>query len=63
MSALTTNTEIKLALEAFKTGHQGMLAQPKVRPSPTPEGATPTATAAPPKKKNPNKHKKNQLKG
>jgi hypothetical protein len=63
MSALTTNTEIKLALEAFKTGHQGMLAQPKVRPSPIPEGATPTATAVPPRKKNPNKHKKNQLKG
>jgi hypothetical protein len=63
MSALTTNAEIKLALEAFKAGHQGSLDQPRVRPSPTPEGATPTATVAPPKKKQAHKHKKNKLKG
>ena len=63
MSALTTDAAIKLALEAFKAGHQGSLDQPRVRPSPTPEGATPTATAAPAKKKKAEKHKKNKLKG
>jgi hypothetical protein len=63
MSALTTNAEIKLALEGFKTAHQGSLDQPRVRPSPTPEGATPTATVAPVKKKQAQKHKKNKLKG
>src|SRR5437899_2608214 len=60
MSALTTNVEIKLALEGFKVGHQGSLDQPRVRPSPTPEGATPTATVAPPKKKQAHKNKKNK---
>ena len=63
MSALTTNAQIKLALEGFKAVHQGSLDQPRVRPSPTPEGATPTATAAPVKKKQAHKHKKNKLKG
>ena len=63
MSALTTDAAIKLALEAFKAGHQGSLDQPRVRPSPTPAGATPTATAAPAKKKKAEKHKKNKLKG
>src|SRR5207249_2334741 len=47
MSALTTNAEIKLSLESFKVSHQNALAQPRVRPSPIPEGATPTPTAAP----------------
>jgi len=60
MSALTTNTEIKLALEAFKTGHQGMLAQPRVRPTPP---GSPTPPPPPVKKKQANKHKKNKLKG
>jgi hypothetical protein len=63
MSALTTNAQIKLGLEGFKTAHQGGLDQPRVRPSPTPEGASPTPTAAPPKKKKADKHKKNKLKG
>ena len=63
MSALTTDAAIKLALEAFKAGHQGSLDQPRVRPSPTPAGATPTATVAPPKKKQAHKNKKNKLKG
>ncbi|HYY35760.1 MAG TPA: hypothetical protein VE867_05250 [Candidatus Binatia bacterium] len=60
MSALATTPEIKLALQALKTSHQGMLDQPKVRPSPTPEGFTPTPTASgtPAKKKPANKQKK-----
>ena len=58
MSALTTNAEIKLSLESFKTSHQNALAQPRVRPSPTPEGASPTPTAAPRHKKAGQKHHK-----
>jgi hypothetical protein len=56
MSALTTNAEIKLSLELLKASHQNALAQPRVRPSPTPEGATPTPTAKPVHKKH--KHQK-----
>jgi hypothetical protein len=37
MSALATTPELKLALQGLKDVHQGMLAQPRVRPSPTPE--------------------------
>jgi hypothetical protein len=62
MSALTTNVEIKLALEAFKGGHQSALAQPRVRPSPTPEGATPTPVPATVHKKQAHKNKKNKFK-
>ena len=58
MSALTTNAEIKLSLESFKASHQNALAQPRVRPSPIPEGATPTPTAAPRHKKAGQKHHK-----
>jgi hypothetical protein len=58
MFALTRSTEIKLALEAFKTGHQGMLAQPRVRPTP-PGSPTPVP---PPVQKKQAKHKKNKLK-
>jgi hypothetical protein len=60
MSALATTPEIKLALQALKTSHQGLLAQPRVRPSPTPEGATPTpkASGTPAKKKPAQKNKK-----
>jgi hypothetical protein len=60
MSALATTPEIKLALQALKTSHQGALDQPRVRPSPTPEGATPTPTPSgtPAKKKPAQKHKK-----
>lgn len=60
MSALATTPEIKLALQALKTSHQGLLEQPRVRPSPTPEGAapTPTASGTPAKKKPTEKHKK-----
>jgi hypothetical protein len=63
MSALTNDAGIKLALEAFKSGHQGVLAQPKVRPTPTPEGATPTPTPArTPGKKAAHKEKKKKNK-
>jgi hypothetical protein len=65
MSALATTPEIKLALQALKTSHQGLLAQPRVRPSPTPEGSTPTPapSGTPAKKKPPaNKHKKKKEK-
>ena len=58
MSALATTPEIKLALQALKTSHQGLLAQPRVRPSPTPEGATPAPSVAPGKKQPGHKKKK-----
>src|SRR5262249_155207 len=58
MSALATSREIKLALQALKTSHQGILDQPRVRPSPTPEGATPTPTPSRTPKKPTDKHKK-----
>ena len=60
MSALATTPEIKLALQQLKSAHENILAQPRVRPSPTPEGATPTATATP--KKQAHKNKKAKLK-
>jgi hypothetical protein len=66
MSALATTPEIKLALQALKTTHQGLLDQPRVRPSPTPEGYTPTPapSGTPAKKKKPaKKHKKKKEKG
>jgi hypothetical protein len=61
MSALATTPELKLALQALKTDHQNILAQPRVRPSPTPEISgtpSPTPTSTPLKKKNKEKHKK-----
>jgi hypothetical protein len=63
MSALATTPELKVALQAQKDNHQGMLAQPRVRPSPTPEpsgtpSATPTSTPAKKKAKDKNKKKK-----
>ena len=42
MSALATTPELKLALQALKAVHQGMLAQPRVRP--TPDTSTPSPT-------------------
>src|SRR4029453_163701 len=65
MSALATTPEIKLALQGLKTSHQGLLDQPRVRPSPTPEGSTltPAPSGTPAKKKQPaNKHKKKKEK-
>jgi hypothetical protein len=62
MSALATTPEIKLALQAFKAAHQSLLNQPRVRPSPTPEGFTPTPTPSGTPAKKPahpgHKHKK-----
>jgi hypothetical protein len=60
MSALATTPELKLALQALKTSHQGLLDQPRVRPSPTPEGATPKPklSGKVAKKKAAQKHKK-----
>jgi hypothetical protein len=64
MSALATTPELKLALQAQKDGHQGMLAQPRVRPSPTPEPSgtpSPTPTSTPVKKKPKEKHKTKKM--
>src|SRR6266436_84389 len=58
MSALATTPEIKLALQALKTSHQGLLAQPRVRPTP-PGSPTPQPPPAK-KKKQEQKHKKNK---
>src|SRR5436190_6102019 len=61
MSALATTPQIKLTLQSLKTSHQGLLAQPRVRPTPP---GSPTPQPAPAKKKKQeHKHKKNKLKG
>ena len=62
MSALTTNAEIKLALEALKGSHQGLLAQPRVRPTPDTSTPTPTPSGTPAPKKPADKHKKKKEK-
>src|SRR5882762_9965163 len=62
MSALTTNAEIKLALEGFKGSHQGLLAQPRVRPTPDTSTPTPTPSGTPAPKKPADKHKKKKEK-
>ena len=61
MSALATTPEIKLSLQAQQTSHEGLLAQPRVRP--TPPGSPTPAPAPAKKKKQEHKHKKNKLKG
>jgi hypothetical protein len=58
MSALATTPEIKVALQALKASHQVILDQPRVRPSPTPEGASPTPTPSGTPKKPADLHKK-----
>jgi len=60
MSALANTPEIKLALQELKASHQYLLGQPRVRPSPTPEGATPTPmpSGTPAQTKPGHKHKK-----
>ncbi len=61
MSALATTPELKLALQALKTTHQDLLAQPRVRPSATSEDSgtpSPTPSSSPAKKKHKGKHKK-----
>jgi hypothetical protein len=62
MSALTTNAEIKLALEALKGSHQGLLAQPRVRPTPDTSTPTPTPSGTPAPKKPADRHKKKKEK-
>src|SRR5262252_5251909 len=58
MSALATTPELKLALQALKDSHQGMLAQPRVRPSPDTSTPSPTPSGTPVKKKPGQKKKK-----
>ena len=58
MSALATTPEIKLALQALKTSHQAMLAQPNVRPTPDTSTPTPTPSGTPVPKKPAHKQKK-----
>jgi hypothetical protein len=64
MSALATTPELKLALQALKGSHQGVLDQPRVRPSPTPEPSgtpSPTPTSTPVTKKTKEKKKNKKL--
>ena len=61
MSALATTPEIKVTLQSLKTTHEGLLAQPRVRPTPPGSPTPPPAPAK--KKKQEQKHKKNKLKG
>jgi hypothetical protein len=64
MSALATTPELKVALQALKDTHQAILAQPRVRPSPTPELSgtpSPTPTSTPFKKKAKEKQKKKKV--
>src|SRR4029077_10076395 len=48
MTALATTPEIKLTLQSLKTSHEGLLAQPRVRPTPP---GSPTPKPSPAKKK------------
>lgn len=64
MSALATTPELKVALQALKDVHQAVLAQPRVRPSPTPQffgTPSPTPTSTPFKQKIKEKHKKKKV--
>src|SRR5436190_18890667 len=60
MSALATTPEIKLALQGLKSSHQGLLAHPRVRPTPDASTRTPTPSGTPAPKKPAEKHKKNK---
>ena len=62
MSALATTPELKLALQALKTTHQNFLDQPRVRPTPIPEGSTATPAPSATPKKPLDKHKKKKEK-
>src|SRR5206468_4237619 len=46
MSALASSPELKMALEALKSAHVGLLAQPHVRPSPSASPALDTSKVA-----------------
>ena len=62
MSTLATTPEIKLALQALKTSHQGVLAQPRVRPTPDTSTPTPTPSGTIAPKKPADKQKKKKEK-
>ncbi|OLA99472.1 MAG: hypothetical protein AUH08_11190 [Verrucomicrobia bacterium 13_2_20CM_54_12] len=62
MSALATTPEIKLALEGLKSSHQGLLTQPRVRPTPDTSTPTPTPSGTSPPKKPADKQKKKKEK-
>jgi hypothetical protein len=62
MSALATTPEIKLALQALKSSHQGLLAQPRVRPTPDTSTPSPTPSGTPAPNKLADKHKKKKEK-
>ena len=62
MSALATTPEIKLALQGLKSSHQGVLAQPRVRPTPDTSTPTPTPSGTSPPKKPADKQKKKKEK-
>src|SRR5947208_16253391 len=62
MSALATTPELKLTLQGLKIAHEGVLDQPRVRPSRTPEGFTPTPTPSGAAKKLADKQKKKKKK-
>jgi hypothetical protein len=62
MSALAATPEIKLALQALKTSHQGLLAQPRVRPTPDTSTPSPTPSSTPASKKPADKQKKKKEK-
>jgi hypothetical protein len=62
MSALAATPEIKLALQALKRSHQGLLAQPRVRPTPDTSTPSPTPSSTPASKKPADKQKKKKEK-
>jgi hypothetical protein len=62
MSALATTPEIKLALQGLKSSHQGVLAQPRVRPTPDTSTPTPTPSGTIAPKKPADKQKKKKEK-
>ena len=62
MSALAATPELKLTLQALKTSHQGLLAQPNVRPTPDTSTPSPTPSGTPAPKKPTDKHKKKKEK-
>ena len=63
MSALATTPELKLALQSLKTSHQGLLDQPRVRPTPDTSTPSPTPSSTPAaKKKAADKQKKKKEK-
>ncbi len=62
MSALATTPELKLALQTLKASHQGLLAQPHVRPTPDTSTPSPTPSGTPARKKPVDLHQKKKKK-